>query len=49
MNFIRPYNKRHDFSWRESGLPEDITMEIYIFYRAFYNPDLEGFSQLKLH
>lgn len=49
MNFIRDFNKRHEFSWRASGLPEDITLDIYIFFRAFHNPDLEGFSQLKLH
>jgi hypothetical protein len=49
LSFIRPYELRHEFSWRESGLPEDITLDIYIFYRCFHNPDLEGFSQLKLH
>ena len=44
MNFIRDFDKRHEFSWRASGLPEDITLDIYIFFRAFHNPDLEGFS-----
>jgi hypothetical protein len=49
MNFIRDYDKRHEFSWRAAGLPEDISLDIYIFFRSFHNPDLEGFSQLKLH
>ena len=49
LNFVRPYDKRSDFSTRDSGIPEDITFEIYTFFRAFYNPDLEGFSALNLH
>ena len=49
LNFVRPFDKRLEFSTRESGIPDDITFEIYTFFRAFYNPDLEGFSALNLH
>jgi hypothetical protein len=49
MNFIRPYSKRGDFCGRDASLPEDIPFELLMFFRTFFNPDLEGFSKLKLH
>lgn len=49
MNFIRPYNKRHEFCPRDATLPEDVPFELLVFFRTFFNPDLDGFSRLKLH
>ena len=49
LNFIRPYETRHNFNTMQSGLMKDISFEVYCFYRTFYNPDLEGFSALSLH
>jgi hypothetical protein len=49
LDFIRPYAKRADFDISKSGLAEGISFEIYVFFRNFYNPDLENFSSLNLH
>lgn len=47
--FVRPYAKRFEFDSINCGLMMDISFEIFVFFRNFYNPDLEGFSSLNLH
>lgn len=49
LDFIRPFSKRFDFDCEKCGLMDDISFEIFVFFRNFYNPDLEGFSSLNLH
>jgi hypothetical protein len=48
-DFIRPYTRRHDFDCEKCGIAEDVSFEIFVFFRSFYNPDLEGFSTLNLY
>lgn len=49
IKFIRPMQNRFDFDPVNAGLPEDLSFEVFIFYRTFYNPDLQGFKALNLH
>ena len=49
IDFIRPFENRADFDSSKCGLMEDLSFELYIFFRMFFNPDLEGFSSLNLH
>jgi len=49
LSFIRPFKKRFEFNTFDAGLPDDISFEVYTFFRSFYNPDLEGFSSVSLH
>ena len=45
---LRPMKDRCNFSALKVGMPEDITFESYIFYRSFYNPQIEQFQHKKL-
>ena len=38
---LRPWKQRFDFSQLDVGMPEDITFEIYVYFRSFYNPQIE--------
>ena len=47
--FLRPANEKGEFNIEQVGLPEGLPFDAYIFFRNFYNPDLEGFLDLDLH
>lgn len=49
LTFIRPFAERFNMDTTSSGIMDDISFEVYVFFRSFYNPDLEGFSVLNLY
>ena len=40
-HFLRPYNQRHQFTVERYQLPQNITFELLLLFRAFYNPDID--------
>ena len=42
--FLRPFHKRKDFSLERHSLPENISFEFYLFFRTFYNPDIDDLA-----
>lgn len=49
LDFIRPYNQRHEFNIDKWGLGGFLSFECYVFFRSFYNPDLRNFLSVNLH
>ena len=45
----RPFKNRFDFKPDEKRLPNDLSFESLSFFRAYYNPEFEGFSSISLH
>ena len=39
--FLRPYNERMSFYIDKYQLPKSITFEMLVFFRCFYNPDID--------
>lgn len=40
-HYLRPYSERKNFNIETYDLPNNITFEMMIFFRAFYNPDID--------
>jgi len=49
MNFVKPYAKRKQFCPTKNEIPDGFTLDIFIFYRFFNNPALDGYTSFNLH